>query len=88
MIVHTPVHSTLPLASWSGVYSVLPAASVNTLPMPSTCMVDTVEVPASVELSLPPELQAARATPPATIVRVSSDFMVNLLVCVCVCCVG
>jgi hypothetical protein len=48
-------------------------------------MVDTVDFPAPValdELLLPLEPQAARAKAPATVVKVSSDFMVNLLVCV------
>src|SRR5512132_417252 len=81
-----PVQSTLPFASWSGVYSAIPLLSTRTSPKPSTCATDTVsELLAGADddefpLSSPLEPQAASARAPAMIAAdADSRFMSCLL---------
>src|SRR3954454_19163670 len=82
--VQAPVQSTLPLISWSGVYSARPLASTRTLPELPMCFTDTTLVPVT---AVPPALDddppllphAASAMLAATAARViSSPFIDDL----------
>src|SRR5512134_2953933 len=79
VLVHEPVQTTLPFASWSAAYRAAPCESTSTRPTPSTIREDTVAPEVDVEPpaleSLPPP-QALRARRTAAASRRSDAYVV------------